>query len=176
MKRRASWLAGALLLVLPSQALAQQANCRTIRALTNADRRDFDDLRFAIGSASLTLRSGARAPDLEGPTACEIRSAGDQRDIDCRWRFYDLASATDFYDNLLVRMRTCIPDPMAAAGIATQVQGWQVIRRNEALIGAEFTQTKVELSLVDATRRPDPDADPIANHYVQLTVEFEQGD
>ena len=173
MKRRASWLAGALLLlVLPSQALAQQANCRTIRALTNADRRDFDDLGFAIGSASLTLRSGARAPDLEGPTECEIRSAGDHRDIDCRWRFYDLAPATDFYDNLLARMRACIADAMPAAEIATRTEGWRVLRRHEALIAAEFSQTRVELDLVDAT--PRSEEPPI--HYVQVLVEFEQGD
>ncbi len=177
MRRRfASALAGALLLLPPSQALAQQAHCRTIRALTNADGREFADLRFNLGSAAVTLRAGSRAPDLEGAAECEMRTEGDHRDIECRWRFYDQTAATDFYDNLLARMRTCLAEPMPDAEINTRTEGWLVTRRHIAMLMAEYSQTDLELSLVDATSRGEPDAAPASRYFVQIAVAFEQGD
>lgn len=177
MNRGATVLAGALLMIiLPSQALAQQAGCRTIRAITNADRRDFADLRIGVGSGALTLRAGSRTADLEGPAECAISSVHDQRSIDCRWRFFDQAQAAAYYEPLLTRMRACLADTMQQGEIPARTDGWLVTRRHEALLAAEYSQTKVALSLVDATGRSDPQATPNSNHYVQLTVEFEQGD
>ena len=175
---RRGWLAlaGALLVILPAQAIAQRSGCRTIRALTNADGRDFADLNLGLGSAALTVRAGSRASDLEGPNACDISSENVLRDLDCRWRFYGEAEAIAFYEPLLARMRTCLAEGMTEAELPTRTEGWLVMRRHEAILGAEFTQTKVELSLVDATRRSDPAATPNANYYVQITVSFEQGD
>jgi len=177
MKRRAPVLAGALLLiVLPLQALAQQTGCRTIRAMTNADRREFADLAIGLGPSALTLRGRSRAGDLEGPNECELSSENVIRDLDCRWRFYGEAEAIAFYEPLLARMRACLAEGMTEAEIATRTPGWQIMRRHETIVAAEYSQTKVELSLVDATRRSDAEATPNANYYVQLTASFEQGD
>ena len=72
-------------------------------------------------------------------------------------------------------MRSCLRDPIQEAEITTQTEGWRIVRRHEALLGAEYTQTKVELLLVDATRN-GAEAAPDARFYVQILVEFEQGD
>ncbi len=175
-RRGASLLAGLLLLLIPGQAIAQQAGCRTLRALTNADRRNFADLRFGVGSGALSVSAGTRSGDLDGPAECEISSIHDNRDIDCRWRFFDQAQATQFYEPLLARMRSCLREPVQEAEIATRNEGWRILRRHEALLGAEYSQTQVELLLVDASRRSDTEATPDAPFYVQLRVEFEQGD
>ena len=122
-----------------------------------------------------SLSAGSRV-DLDGPAECEISSIHDNRDIDCRWRFFDQAQATRFYEPLLARMSSCMREPMQEAEIATRTEGWRILRRHEALLGAEYSQTKVDLLLVDATRRADAEATPDAAFYVQLRVEFEQGD
>ncbi len=176
MRRAGLGLAGALLLTLPTHAIAQSSGCRTIRALTNADRRDFADLAIGLGSVALTMRPGPRADDFEGPNTCMLRSESVFRDLDCRWHFYDSDQAAAFYEPMLARMRRCLNEGMQEAELPALQEGLVVTRRHETIIGAEYSQTKVELSLVDATRRSDAEATPNANYYIQLTVSFEQGD
>ncbi len=169
-------IAALLLIAAPLPALAAARDCATIRAITNADGRDFADLRIAFGpGAGVLLGVGGARPDLPAAAACDVSAENVTKDLSCRWTFVNEATAAAFFDPLLARMQRCLPDGLPPAEIATQIPGWRLIRNHETLVAAPYSQTKVTLALVDA-RREGGIAMSMGDYLVALTVEFEQGD
>jgi hypothetical protein len=174
---RASALALLAAAWLATPALAAERGCRTIRALTNADRRDFADLRIAIGPDSgVSLRTRSREAELEAADECRLSREGDRRDLSCRWRFPDRAQALAFFEPLLARMSRCLGTGLTETEVAGIAPGREATRRHQALITAPYSQTRVELAVIEPAGTAGEGPAGFPSHVVQLTVEFEQGD
>ena len=168
-------LLAAALLSMP--ALAAERDCRTIRALTNSDRRDFADLRLAMGPDSgVSLRTRSHQAELEAADECRLSREGDRRDLSCRWRFADRAQALAFFEPLLARMGRCLGTGLTQAEATGITPGREAMRSHQALITAPYSQTRVELAVIEPAGATDEGAAGFARYVVQLTVEFEQGD
>ncbi len=162
---------------LSTPALAAERDCRTIRALANADRRDFADLRLAMGPDSgVSLSARSRPADLEPADECRLSREGDRRDLSCRWRFADRAQALAFFEPLLERMGRCLGTGLTQVEIEGAGADRAATRSHQALITASYSQTRVELSVIEPAGATDEGPAGFAQHVVQLSVEFEQGD
>lgn len=168
-------LPAALLLSMP--AFAAERDCRTIRALANADRRDFADLRLAMGPDSgVSLGTRSRRAEIEAADECRLSREGDRRDLSCRWRFADRSQALAFFEPLLDRMGRCLGTLLSPAEAEGIPAGEAALRSHQVLIAAPFSHTRIDLAVIEPAGETDDASSGFARHVVRLTVQFEQGD
>lgn len=146
----------AIALLNAAPALAQERDCRTIRAMADADGRGHGALRFAFApSNGLLVSAGNARPDFPNPQSCELSSEGDDVDQQCHWRFADHAAAIAFYDPFLEKLRRCLATALPQATIAPGDPNFVVMRRNESGdLGLRHAQVDVTLYLAESNFGP----------------------
>lgn len=126
--------------------------------------------------SGVSLRARSHQAELEAADECRLSSEGDRRNLSCRWRFPDRPQALAFFEPLLANMGRCLGAGLTVMEAEAITPGREGTRSHEALITAPYSQTRVELALIEPAHATDEDSAGFPQHIVQLTVEFEQGD
>lgn len=161
-------LASALLLLsLTAAPVAQaEAQCDDLRALTNADGRNFADLSFGVARKPyrLTIRTGKNIA-LPTPENCDMSVDEESVDLTCYWRLGDSAATATMYDTLFARFSACLSGIQPYAG-PSDYGGATALRRSTSTIAVPGGETEVDLVLIESAAT---DAYP-AYQYINLSV------
>jgi len=165
-------LAAAALTAAPTIVSAQD-QCRTIRAMTNADGRKFADLSFGVARDPyrMTVRAG-RGEALPTPENCDLSADADDVDMACHWRPGDYAATTALYDSLLARFQRCLGGRLAAPSGPSDYGGATALRRSSTVLDMDRGETTIDLSLIEAAQT----AEIPAYHYISLSVSHQPRD
>lgn len=162
-------LAALTFATVTAPAATAQDRCRTVRALTNLDGRNFADLEIRIARPfGVIVRSGQGDP-LPTPQNCEVAAESDAVDLECYWRPGDYALATSLYDDLFSRLQECLGGSLASP-TGPLPHGSQSIALRSSLntLPAAGGHTEVTLRLIETAG-----AIP-AHHYIVLSVGYVQ--
>lgn len=168
-RRLARALLALALVAMPAMAAAQN-QCRTIRAMTNADGRKFADLSFGSGRNPyrMTIRSG-REEGLPTPNHCDLSADSDEVSFTCYWSRGDHATMTGVFDGLFARLQNCLGGGLTAPGGPSPYGDAIALRTSRTALPADGGETVVELALIEA-----PEAAGLSrSHYVTLNVTHE---
>jgi hypothetical protein len=168
-RRPARALLALALVAMPAMAAAQD-QCRTIRAMTNADGRKFADLSFGFGRNPyrMTIRSG-REEGLPTPDHCDLAAESDEVSFTCYWARGDYAAMTGVFDGLFARLQTCLGGGLTAPAGPSPYGDAIALRKSRTALPADGGETVVELALIEAAATADLDR----SHYVTLNVTHE---
>jgi hypothetical protein len=174
-------LAASLVLgAMPAQLAAQDRDCRTIQAMTNADGRDFADLRFGIGRPGISVRAGRGELGFANPEGCDLRSASDDASVSCQWHFADYTAAQAFYGQFLDRLRACLPIEVPQVPNNSSQPNYVIMRRNKAEdYRTPHWRVDLEVELVEYTYTPTPPATPgpsVVSYDVNLQIDYSPRD
>jgi hypothetical protein len=165
--------APALLLMSLAAAPAAQAGaqCDDLRALTNADGRNFAGLSFGIARKPyrLTIRTGKNIA-LPTPENCDMNADEESVGFTCYWRPGDPAASATAYDALFARFSACLSGIQPYAG-PSDYGGATALRRSTSTIAVPGGKTEVDLVLIESA---PSDAYPIYQ-YITLSIVHEVG-
>lgn len=165
-------LSAAALTMTPTIAAAQD-QCRTIRAMTNADGRNFADLDFGIARNPyrMIVRAG-RGDALPTPKNCDFSVEANDVDMDCDWLPGDYAAAAALYDSLFARFQQCLGGRLTAPSGPSAYGNWIALRRSTTALAMERGETTIDLLLIEAAGT----AETPAYHYISLSMSHQPSD
>ena len=156
------------LLATPASAQGPAPQCAALRAITNADNRDFADLRIATGRALSIDRLGDDAFGFPVPDNCSIGTAADVVDIACWWPNGGFEAASDLFRQLFAQAATCLSATLTPASGPLPHGEARALLESRTRLQFANGATTLRLSLVES-------AGAAADHYVLLSVEHEFG-
>jgi hypothetical protein len=157
------------LAITPTVAAAQD-QCRTIRAITNADGRRFADLsvRVLLDPPRLHIAVG-RAVPLPTPRDCSFTVHPWDTDLTCFWVPETPAASAELFDSLLARFRRCLDNRVGAVTGPEPYGSARALRGSNATFATEGGETRLSLLLIEAPATPEV----ASYHYVSLSVGYE---
>jgi hypothetical protein len=159
----------ALCCMAPGVAAAQD-QCRTIRAITNADGRRFADLsvRVLLDPPRLHVAAG-RAVPLPAPRDCSFTVHPDDTDLTCSWVPGTPAASAELFDVLLARLRRCLDNRVGPVTGPQPYGNARALRDSTTTFATEGGETRLSLLLIESPATPEL----AAYHYVALSVGYE---
>ena len=166
MRRRAAVVLALALPAMPASAVAQD-QCRLIRALTNADGRNFADLSLGVGRNPYRMSVRARGEELSpAPENCDVSADADDVSFSCTWRPGDYAAASTLFDQLLGRFQQCLGGQLAAPSGPEPYGDALAIRQSETELRQGTGETSLALFLIEARQTEET----TAYNYITLSV------
>jgi hypothetical protein len=168
---------GSALLVLcapAGPAVAQESDCGTLRAMAGVDGRSVADLRLAVQTSGVSLGLEGRRRELPVANSCELLVETGEVEISCQWQLSNDSAAGVFFEQMLERLRRCLPSGFPRSEVGTQTPSWQNIRRNLATFVGAGRETLVELTLVESSHVADANLPGWRNYYVSLESTSEE--
>jgi hypothetical protein len=152
---------------------AAQDQCRTIRALTNADGRRFADLSFRVGRDPyrLDIVAGGSAA-LPAPRECSYGGYPDMVELACTWVPEGYDANVQLYDSLLARFRQCLGGRLTPPSGPEPYGNASALRNSTTAFPTAGGETRLSLYLIEAPATPEL----ASYHYIQLTMLYEPGE
>jgi len=165
-------VSAAALMMTPTIAAAQDP-CRTIRAMTNADGRNFADLAFGIARDPyrMSVRAG-RGDVLPTPKNCDLSADANDVDLACDWTPGDYAATTALYDSLVARFQQCLGGRLTAPSGPSAYGNATALRRSSTALAMSRGETRIDLALIESAHT----AETPAYHYVSLSISHQPTD
>ena len=166
MTRLAAVALALALAALPASAIAQD-QCRPIRALTNADGRNFTDLSLGVGRDPYRMRVRAGGEELSPtPENCDVSADAGEVSLSCTWRPGDYAATAALFDQLFGRFQQCLGGQLAAASGPESYGSARALRQSETELTQGGGQTMLGLFLIELG----------THHYITLSVSHAPSD
>ncbi|MDF7776494.1 hypothetical protein P1X14_14660 [Sphingomonas sp. AOB5] len=146
-----------------------QEKCDDLRALTNADGRNFAGVSFGIARKPyrLTIRAG-KDSSLPTPENCDFSADGDRVDLSCHWQGGDPSAMAAMYDAMFSRFSACLTGIQPYSG-PSNYGGATAKRRSTSTIKVPGGETEVDLVLIEAAG-----TDSYASYqYITLSITHE---
>ena len=156
------------LLAQPASVQGPAPQCAALRAITNADSRDFADLRIAPGHALTVDGLSDDAFGFPLPENCVIGVTPDVIDIACWWPNGGFEAASALFRQLFAQAATCLSATLTpASGPQPHGEARALLESRTRLQFANGATTLRILLVESAGAGP--------NHYVLLSAEHEIG-
>lgn len=166
MRRAAAVVLAFALAAMPASAVAQD-QCRLIRALSNADGRDFAGLGFSVGRNPYRMSVRAGGEELSpAPENCDVSADADDVSFSCTWRPADYATAAALFDQLFGRFQQCLSGQLAAPSGPEPYGDARAMRQSQTDLRQDGGETSLALFLIEAGQT----AETPAYHYITLSV------
>lgn len=169
-KARARRFASArfILSLIAAPVAHAQEKCDDLRALTNADGRNFAGVSFGIARKPyrLDIRAGKQGA-LPTPENCDFSADGDNVDLSCHWRGGDSVATAVMYDAMFSRFSACMKGIQPYSG-PSDYGGATAMRRSTSTLSVPGGETEVDLVLIESA---PSDAYPVYQ-YVTLSIAY----